>query len=90
MTREHTTGLYDYDAEPPVPAHYGLGWGKGSLVPWRLGSPRAFAHGGVTGTLLWIDPEYDLVYVFLTNDWGSTANAKDRALHAVYGALRRE
>ncbi len=91
MTREHTTGLLDLGAvggiTPPVQAHYGLAWSKQAYDGWRVGSPRAFGHDGVTGTRLWIDPEYDLVYVYLTNDWESTSTLKDRALGAVYGAL---
>jgi len=30
-------------------------------------SPRAFGHGGFTGTAMWIDPELDLFVVFLSN-----------------------
>lgn len=30
-------------------------------------SARAFGHGGFTGTALWIDPERDLFFVFLSN-----------------------
>lgn len=30
-------------------------------------SPRAFGHGGFTGTALWLDPERDLFVVFLAN-----------------------
>lgn len=30
-------------------------------------SDRAFGHGGFTGTVLWIDPQLDLFYVFLSN-----------------------
>jgi CubicO group peptidase (beta-lactamase class C family) len=30
-------------------------------------SPRAFGHGGYTGTQLWIDPEQDLFVLFLSN-----------------------
>ncbi len=30
-------------------------------------SPRAFGHGGFTGTVLWIDPELDLFFIFLSN-----------------------
>jgi uncharacterized protein YbbC (DUF1343 family) len=33
----------------------------------RLLSPRAFGHGGYTGTSLWIDPELDLFVGFLSN-----------------------
>ncbi len=30
-------------------------------------SPSSFGHSGFTGTLVWVDPEYNLVYVFLSN-----------------------
>jgi CubicO group peptidase (beta-lactamase class C family) len=30
-------------------------------------SPRSYGHSGFTGTLAWIDPEFDLVYIFLSN-----------------------
>ena len=30
--------------------------------PWE-----SFGHSGFTGTLVWVDPTYDLVYVFLSN-----------------------
>ena len=32
-----------------------------------LASWESFGHTGFTGTLLWVDPVYDLVYVFLSN-----------------------
>ena len=32
-----------------------------------LASWDSFGHTGFTGTLLWVDPVYDLVYVFLSN-----------------------
>ncbi len=30
-------------------------------------SDKSFGHTGFTGTISWVDPEYDLVYVFLSN-----------------------
>jgi CubicO group peptidase (beta-lactamase class C family) len=30
-------------------------------------SEASYGHSGFTGTLLWIDPEYDLIYIFLSN-----------------------
>lgn len=30
-------------------------------------SPESYGHSGFTGTYMWIDPKYDLVYVFLSN-----------------------
>jgi len=32
-----------------------------------LASAKCFGHTGFTGTMAWADPEYDLVYVFLSN-----------------------
>lgn len=50
----------------------GLGWDKplqndmASPTSW-WSSPKTYGHTGFTGTCLWIDPEFDLVYVFLSN-----------------------
>ncbi|MCI4641242.1 MAG: beta-lactamase family protein [Flavobacteriaceae bacterium] len=30
-------------------------------------SPESYGHSGFTGTFVWVDPTYDLVYVFLSN-----------------------
>jgi beta-glucosidase-like glycosyl hydrolase/CubicO group peptidase (beta-lactamase class C family) len=30
-------------------------------------SSKSYGHSGFTGTFIWIDPEYDLVYIFLSN-----------------------
>ena len=30
-------------------------------------SDRSYGHSGFTGTIVWIDPEYDLLYIFLSN-----------------------
>ncbi|MEO7923711.1 MAG: glycoside hydrolase family 3 N-terminal domain-containing protein [Chitinophagaceae bacterium] len=35
--------------------------------PSSLASPETFGHTGFTGTCVWVDPKYDLVYVFLSN-----------------------
>jgi CubicO group peptidase (beta-lactamase class C family) len=88
MSRLHTPGLIDSFEQRP--AYYGLGWGKPGPDGATLASPRAYRHGGVTGTVLHVDPEWNLVFVFLTNQWGIEAGAHDRVLNAVYGALRRE
>ncbi|MCP4189922.1 MAG: DUF1343 domain-containing protein [Planctomycetaceae bacterium] len=47
-----------------------LGWDKQSVYSSNrseLFSPRAFGHGGFTGTVLWIDPELNLFFIFLSN-----------------------
>lgn len=47
-----------------------LGWDK----PYRsvgnasrFASDASFGHSGFTGTLVWADPSYDLIYIFLSN-----------------------
>lgn len=35
--------------------------------PARSASPLTFGHTGFTGTCVWVDPAYDLVYIFLSN-----------------------
>jgi CubicO group peptidase (beta-lactamase class C family) len=50
----------------------GLGWDKPAQSEWNSptalkASPRTFGHTGFTGTCIWVDPEYNLVYIFLSN-----------------------
>ena len=35
--------------------------------PSSLASSETFGHTGFTGTCVWVDPKYDLVYIFLSN-----------------------
>jgi len=42
----------------------------------QLVSDRSFGHSGFTGTLVWIDPEYDFVYIFLSNRINPTSENK--------------
>jgi len=57
----------------------GLGWDKPVQSDWAsptsiLASPRTFGHTGFTGTCIWIDSEFDLVFVFLSNRVYPTRN----------------
>jgi uncharacterized protein YbbC (DUF1343 family) len=48
----------------------GLGWDIQSPYSSNRGdrmSARAFGHGGFTGTVLWIDPELDFYFIFLSS-----------------------
>jgi CubicO group peptidase (beta-lactamase class C family) len=48
----------------------GLGWDKQSPYSRNKGtsfSKAAFGHSGFTGMILWIDPELDLFFIFLSN-----------------------
>jgi CubicO group peptidase (beta-lactamase class C family) len=72
--------------EDPLRAdHYALGWGKPGVA--SLGSPAAFGHGGVSGTRLWIDPAYDLAYVYLSGAWGMSREPIDVVEATIYAAL---
>ncbi len=42
--------------------------------PSELASPLTFGHTGFTGTCVWVDPKYDLVYIFLSNRVNPTRN----------------
>lgn len=62
----------------------------------KMCSFDAFGHQGFTGTCAWVDPEYDLVYVFLSNRVNPSANNKKfgelsvrtRIQDAIYEALK--
>lgn len=61
----------------------GAGFDKAALANQEGGpacdcepSPQAFGHSGFTGTLAWVDPEEDFVYVFLSNRIHPTAENK--------------
>ncbi|ODS77385.1 MAG: glycoside hydrolase [Cytophagaceae bacterium SCN 52-12] len=49
-----------------------LGWNKprtsgNSSFLSELASPASYGHTGFTGNLVWVDPEKDLVFIFLSN-----------------------
>jgi CubicO group peptidase (beta-lactamase class C family) len=48
----------------------GLGfdrWDPAGGYPSKLASPQTYGHTGYTGTCVWVDPKYNLVYIFLSN-----------------------
>ena len=61
-----------FTAKQYASSRRGLGWDKPVLGEWnsptsRFASPETFGHTGFTGTCLWVDPAFDLVYIFLSN-----------------------
>lgn len=89
MTRHYTKG--QINAFENKPFNYGLGWGK-PAYPFtgdNLGSERAYSHHGSSGTMLHIDPEHDLICVFLSNLWGynDPSDVKGRVLNVAYSAI---
>ncbi len=77
----------------------GLGWDKPTVGEWNsptamYASPATFGHTGFTGTCIWVDPEFDLVYVFLSNRvWPGrsakllNANIRTRIQEVVYKSI---
>ena len=64
--------------------------------PSKLASNQAYGHTGFTGTCVWVDPKYNLVYVFLSNrvnpDVGSklsSLNIRPRIQDVVYDAINK-
>ena len=67
-----TVDVFSAQAYPQTDNRRGLGFDKPDLdldppYPSSLISPSAFGHTGFTGTMVWVDPEADLVIVLLTN-----------------------
>lgn len=59
-------------------------------------SLKSYGHTGFTGTMVWIDPEYDLVYIFLSNRVYPTRentklyqlNTRTRIQQVIYDAIK--
>lgn len=92
MLEHQTAGLPSHDPQKAGKSARGLGWelpglDAGGQDVW---SPTAFGHTGSSGAGLRIDPEQDLVVVFLTGRTGSLGpdRIKERVLHAAAAAGR--
>src|ERR1035437_269684 len=65
--------------------------------PTRSASPESFGHSGYTGTFVWVDPVYDISYVFLCNrlyptrknDELSKLNIRSEILQAIYDSIKK-
>lgn len=61
-----------FSAKQYTDSRRGLGWDKPAQSDWNsptslFASPKTFGHTGFTGTAIWVDPEFNLVYIFLSN-----------------------
>ena len=94
--KPETIGLYT--AKQFETNRRGLGWDK-PTGDWSGStgiycSPATFGHTGFTGTCVWADPEFDLVYVFLSNRVHPevsgkllSANIRTRIQDVIYQAI---
>jgi beta-N-acetylhexosaminidase len=63
--------------------------------PCISASPSSFGHSGYTGTFVWVDPEYELSYIFLSNrvyptrnnNLISDLNIRTEILQALYDSI---
>ncbi|MFN8619799.1 MAG: serine hydrolase domain-containing protein [Chloroflexota bacterium] len=99
MLREQTQGIPETREDGTIrDPHYALGWRKRSdrssgrlddgfdaalVIP---ASPSTATHGGASGTRLWVDPERDLVFVFLSNVWYGDDAPSHAVLRRIYAA----
>lgn len=61
-----------FTAKQYEPSRRGLGWDKPTASDWNgpttlLASNKTFGHTGFTGTCIWVDPEFNLVFIYLSN-----------------------
>lgn len=63
--------------------------------PSKLASPETYGHTGYTGTCVWVDPKYNMVYIFLSNrvhpsvsNKLSELSIRGRIQDAVYKAIQ--
>lgn len=87
MGEDHTRGLPGLVEGEERRVHFGLGWNKPTLMGPLPGSPEVIAHGGATGTSLWIDPAAGLVFVYFTNQWAPDRSPERDAIKALYEVL---
>jgi CubicO group peptidase (beta-lactamase class C family) len=84
MTRCHTKGINDLSGNP---SYDGLGWDLDSGSGLCLGRGNGFGHNSATCSYFWIEPDLDLVFVFLTNMWAFWRRASQLALNSVISEL---
>ncbi|HEY1111995.1 MAG TPA: serine hydrolase, partial [Chitinophagaceae bacterium] len=66
--------------------------------PSELASPGTYGHTGFTGTAVWVDPQTNLIYIFLSNrvyqsrgnNLLSQMNVRGKIQDAIYRALKKE
>jgi CubicO group peptidase (beta-lactamase class C family) len=65
--------------------------------PSKSVSPETYGHTGFTGTCVWVDPAYDLIYIFLSNRVNPSAenlklaqlNIRSRIQEVIYESIEK-
>jgi CubicO group peptidase (beta-lactamase class C family) len=90
-----------FTAKQSAISRRGLGFDRWDPIadhhyPSQLASPQTYGHTGFTGTCVWVDPRYNLVYIFLSNRVNpvvssklSSLNIRPRIQDVVYQAIQK-
>ncbi|ASU36414.1 serine hydrolase domain-containing protein [Mucilaginibacter xinganensis] len=90
-----------FTAKQSAVSRRGLGFDRWDPVsdrhyPSQMASPETYGHTGFTGTCVWVDPKYNLVYIFLSNRVHpnvssklSSLNIRPRIQDVVYQAIQK-
>ncbi|WP_411274806.1 serine hydrolase domain-containing protein [Daejeonella sp.] len=67
------------------------------VYPSKLASPGTYGHTGFTGICVWVDPKYNLIYIFLSNrvhpkitDKLYQLNIRSRIQDVIYKAVQND
>jgi beta-N-acetylhexosaminidase len=72
--------------------------GPADAYPAKSATPQSFGHSGYTGTFVWIDPIYEITYIFFSNRVYPTRNnnllsdlrIRSYILQAIYDSITEE
>ncbi|MES2430002.1 MAG: glycoside hydrolase family 3 N-terminal domain-containing protein [Bacteroidota bacterium] len=92
FTDYHTESRRGYGFDKPEKDNYK----RAEPYPCLSASSQTFGHTGFTGTCVWVDPKYNLTYIFLSNRINPTAenkkllnmNVRTNVQEAIYKALQ--
>ena len=67
------------------------------VYPARGASPESFGHSGYTGTFVWVDPKYEISYIFFcnrvyptrNNNLVTDLNLRTDILQAIYDSIEK-
>jgi beta-N-acetylhexosaminidase len=70
---------------------------QSETYPTKSASPSSFGHSGYTGTFVWIDPEYEITYIFFcnrvyptrNNNVLSDMNIRTEILQSIYDSIQK-
>ncbi|RLZ06985.1 hypothetical protein EAH69_12070 [Faecalibacter macacae] len=87
--------LEQFSAKQYPSSNRGAGFDKKLVKSIKGASTDAYGHFGFTGTMVWVDPKYNLVYVFLSNRVNvseynnllSSKKVRENILQAIYDSI---